>query len=213
MTDASLPQNVYRLAQKEFDAIPGSPWVYSVNDSIRALFLRLPQLKTISDSHNGINTGQNERFMRYCWESHSKSNKNWKHFVNAGGYRKWYGNNQFIVNFNLPEIRELSGSALRAQHRWFQHGITYIKVSSKGFSARYMLPEYVFSSGGNATFVHNDKYLLAVLGILNSKLASYFLRLINPTLNYQTGDIERIPVVYLDGVSNRETNSKTDIRD
>jgi len=192
MTD--LPPNVYRVRQRDFDAIPGSPWVYWVGDPIRALFTQLSSLREISDSVNGINTGANFRFVRYWWELLEKMPGNWCPFVSGGTYKKWYGNLDFVVNLHLEEMRELGGSALRAQDLWFREGITYVKVSSKGFNSRFLPPGYVFSSGGNCTFPERTEDTLSLLGLLNSGLAAYILRLLNPTVNFQTGDVERIPL-------------------
>ena len=67
MTDARLPQNVYRLEQKEFDAIPGSSWVYWIGKPIRSLFETLPKLSNVAHPAVGLQTGDNSRFLRLWW--------------------------------------------------------------------------------------------------------------------------------------------------
>lgn len=65
---SELPPNVYRVAQRRFDAIPGSPWVYWVSDSIRELFERLPSLGQVAQPRQGLATADNFRFLRFWWE-------------------------------------------------------------------------------------------------------------------------------------------------
>ena len=68
MTDALLPPDVYRLAQKEFEAISGKPWVYWIDKSIRQLFEKLPKLEDVAHPCQGMTTANNERFLRNWWE-------------------------------------------------------------------------------------------------------------------------------------------------
>jgi hypothetical protein len=186
---------VYRYKQSDFDAIPGSPWVYWTASLIRNLFLKLPKLGSVSNSVTGINTGDNFRFRKFWWERSGPLERHWKRFVSGGEYLKWYGNLDYIVNMDVKSMAQLHGSALRARDYWYRSGITYCLLSSKGFNARILPEGYVFSSGGNCTFTESEELLISILGILNSELGDYLLKLINPTINFPVGTVSNVPVV------------------
>ena len=123
------------------------------------------------------------------------SAEKWVRYVSGGNFLKWYGNLDYKLKDAFDEMRQLRGSAIRNQDLWFREGVTYCKLSSKGFNARLLPQGFVFSSGGNCTFSETEAVTpYDMLGLLNSRLAQYMLNQINPTVNYQTGDVERIPV-------------------
>lgn len=186
---------VYYLAQGRFDAIPGSPWVYWLDDNLRQLFGNLPSLSDIADSKVGINTGKNERFVRHHWEIPSSFRKSqWKPYVSGGPKRKYYGNLFYVLNWSEDEMLGYSGSALRAKEYHEREGLTYGLIGSQGTSVRLMPPGYYFSSGGNCIFPKNKHNLFSLLGILNSSFAVYLLKVINPTINLSVGDIAVLPI-------------------
>jgi len=207
MTD--LPANVYRLAQSRFDAIPGSPWVYWASDSIRALFETLPSLGEVAQPKVGLQTGDNFRFLRFWWEvgparigfgcrdreEARATGKRWFSYMKGGAYRKWYGNQEYVVNWHNDgqEMRAFAPRAvIRNPDYYFREGVTWSDLSSTGFGVRYLPPGFVFDVKGSSGFPLPGQRLL-VLSVMNSPWMGFALALLNPTVSFQVGDISRVP--------------------
>lgn len=141
-----------------------------------------------------MNSGGNERFLRFHWEINDLYN--WKLYSKGGPYNKWNGNNWLRINWkeNGRDVKESSKSILRNKEFYFKEGITYSASGSKGVSFRYLEKDAIFDVGGSCIFSKdiNDNYEL--LAILNSNLIAYICDCLNPTVNIQVGDIQRIPI-------------------
>ncbi|MEJ5330222.1 MAG: BREX-1 system adenine-specific DNA-methyltransferase PglX [Desulfobaccales bacterium] len=199
---------VYRYRQSDFPAIPGSPWVYWINNSLRSLFENLPKLQDLAPPRQGLATSDNFRFLRYWWETGISniafdcqdsndainSKKKWFPHIKGGGFNRWYGNLEYVVNW-LHDGRELKSivpaSVIRNPDCYFLEGLTYSRVGSATLNTRLSPQGFIFDSGAVSIF-RCDTFLF--LAIMNSKIANYFARLINPTINFQVGDIKRIPI-------------------
>ncbi|MFX1555420.1 MAG: BREX-1 system adenine-specific DNA-methyltransferase PglX, partial [Promethearchaeota archaeon] len=201
--------NTYRLAQRRFDAIPGSPWVYWVNDTVRNLFETLPKLEDIAPPKHGRYTGDNFRFLRFWWEvgkpavafgcRHSveamATGKRWVPYMKGGEQRRWYGNQEYVTNWldDGKEQKAFPGSGERNPQYYFREGATFPKISSAGFSARYMPPGFIASDAGTGLFPALVSATDTV-GIVNSKPFIYLLQLTSVTLNFQVGELAKVPV-------------------
>jgi len=208
MTETPLPANVYRLAQRRFDAIPGSPWVYWVSDNLHRVFEETQGLGDSADVGQGMSTSDNTRFLRCWWElslgliSFGCQNPalsklggfRWFPYMKGGGSRKWYGHLEFAINWHNDglEIRSTGRCTIRNSHRYFRSGITWSSLTSKSFSARVMPSGYLFDDKGSSCGIDNT-ILASALGFLNSSFASYLLNLLNPSVSFQSGDISRLP--------------------
>ena len=204
---------LYLYKQMDFAAIPGNPWVYWISPSIRNLFINLPQLRDIAQPRVGLQTGENFRFLRYWWEvgienigfgfrstkEAAKTSKKWFPYMKGGGFMRWYGNQEYCVNWQRDgaEIRclgEESGKvASRPQNTDFylRRGVTWTDLTGGRFSSRLSPGGFIFDVKGSSAFPDD---IPTVLGLLNSSFANYTLNLINPTVSYQVGDIARLPV-------------------
>lgn len=123
-------------------------------------------------------------FSKYKWFPYNK----------GGSYRKWYGNNEYIINWenNGEEIKKFSGSNLRNKDMYFREGVTWSTVSSNRNSFRYFNKGYLFDNGGSCLF--SDVYLEYIQGLLNTKVAVELLK-IQPTMNNQPGTIGGLPLI------------------
>jgi hypothetical protein len=217
---------VYRYRQGDFDAIPGSPWVYWITPGLRRLFETLPKLGEIAQPRVGLQTGDNFRFLRYWWEvgqqnigfgyasiqTAQASGKKWFPYMKGGSFRRWYGNQEYVVKWRNDgaEIRNLgieSGKvASRPQNTdfYFCRGVTWSDLTSGRFSARLSPGGFIFDVKGSSAFPKN---LQLVIGLLNSSFAHYALNLVNPTVSFQVGDLSRIPIP---NVSSANLNSMVD---
>lgn len=197
---------VYRYKQADFDAIPGSPWVYWITRGIRLIFGSHPKLAEIARTHCGMTTSDNFRYLRYWWEvgieqinrssltrlTAKDSRSRWFPYMKGGGFQRWYGKQSHIVNWFKDgiEIRN-SPSFPRAADRYFNRGVTWTEMGTGRFSARISPGGFIFDVKGSCSFPEDP---LAMLAILNSSFSHYALNLLNPTVSKQVGDVARIPV-------------------
>jgi hypothetical protein len=212
---------IYCYRQGDFAAIPGTPLVYWITPSLRQLFTMLPKLGEVTQTKYGLSTCDNFRFLRYSWEiakidiafrcdnmkQAEISGKRWFPIMKGGGFLKWWGNQMFLLNWkrNGEELKawiEDTGSHWTRRifniNYYFRRGLTYTTISSKGLSVRLMPEGMIFDHAGNCIFPDDYNLTHYFLALLNSPLVAYLLRLLNPTINFYTGDIERIPFPQVD---------------
>ena len=228
-----FPVRENRFAQVSADnffKIPGSPIAYWVSDNMLNAYDNGAALGTIAFPKTGMTTGDNNRFLRFWFEINlSKANfdatsateaqnskSKWFPYCKGGGYRRWYGYNEYLVNWfdNGYEIKNnvkdngLKAASVRSDGMYFKPLITWSAVTSGIFSCRYCAGGALFDSGGSSISVpENTNYLLA---LLNSKVGQYILDISNATINYQPGDIAGIPVLF-DNVSEVEGKTEKNI--
>ena len=190
------------VEQKNFEKIPGCPIGYWVSENYLRIF---QSKKSVIDAHpvkKGIDTGKNERFVRYWHEVSEKNlsltqyNRKWFTYIKGGEFRRWYGNTELVVNWEDDgrEIKMFKGSTIRNQAFMKKEAVTWTLLSSKaGISSRYVLSNSMFDNNGSSAFPSDNKeYLLA---FLNSKVANQCLAIINPTLAFQVGNIASLPFI------------------
>jgi len=208
MINENLPANVFALRQSEFRAIPENPWVYWTLSVMRNLFFSLEQMEAFVQPKQGLATTENARFLRLWWEL-EKAVRNqqtkWFPYMKGGGLLRWFGNQQFFVNWaaNGREIKEnilLRYPYLNGKWEWvakniefyLREGITWSLVSTTRFGVRYLPPGFIFDVGGSCGFPDTE-LLFSIMAVMNSPWMNYALRLLNPTINFQIGDIARVP--------------------
>ena len=200
------------MSQKDFEKVPGSPIGYWVSDSILNLFNN-PSVGSRTETRLGMATADNNRFLRLFWEVDSKNvflscNSTeesevscliWYPYAKGGVFHKWYGNNEYLVNWkhNGEEIRSFADSNGKIRsHNYnldyiFKKGITWNALSSGNTSFRVM-NNSLFDNAGSSLFCNESDYY-NVLGYLNSNLFRHLVPIINPTFNFQPGTISSVP--------------------
>lgn len=218
-------QNRYINKQENFAKIPGSPVAYWVSDNFLKTFDN-PLLNEYADCNNGFTTGNNELFLRLWFEviiskiyfkcpslyDASISHKKWFTYNKGGQYRKWFGNNEYVLNWggNGSELKGYGHLVPRSIRYMFKESISWSKVSSGICSFRYKEIGTMFDVAGLSMFPkENIKILGYLLGLCNSKLSKYFLEVLSPTLNYETGHISRIPIIF-DKIVEKKINNIVD---
>jgi len=202
--------------QDDFKKIPGSPIAYWVSDNVREIFDISPSLSSIAETRKGMVTGNNENYVRswyeikisnfgaagYSRESAKSSGLKWFPYNKGGGFRKWYGNKIDVVNWQNDGALLQSAKHPTENRVWatnfnldyiFKPNINWGAVTSSDFSARYSCGSELFDAGGSAAFTDNYPLML-LIAYLNSYVASYCLKTINPTLNFQAGNISNLPI-------------------
>ena len=204
----------YEADQSNFSKIPGSPVAYWVSEGLLSAFATGKSLGDIALARNGMKTGENGRFVRLWWEvilqgfnptacdwkEASSSGAKWFPYNKGGEFRKWYGNNDCIVNwqnegdeiFNHAKAdkRNVQDYPLELK---FKPSVSWSLVTSGQPAFRYK--ENNLSDIAGMSFFTEKQELLIFLGFCNSKIALEILRILAPTINFQAGDIGRLPIV------------------
>ena len=208
-----------QVSTDNFSKIPGSPVAYWVSKAVIAVYNKAKLLGNIASPRTGMTTGDNNRFLRLWSEieiSKAKfdakdandavrSEKKWFPYCKGGGYMRWYGYNEYLVNWenNGFEIKNnikpngLKAASVRSESLYFKKLITWSAVTSGSFSCRLCEGGSLFDSGGSSIDVRGQT--LYILAILNSVIGQFYLDISNATINYQPGDIAGIPVAFPNG--------------
>ena len=203
-------ENWYAADQSNFSKIPGSPVAYWVSEKTIAAFQR-GILADIADTKQGFATGDNNRFLKFWqeidWstvglgfesrESARESSRKWFPTNKGGSYRKWYGNNIYVANWENDgsEMRAFSGSVIRNPQYYFRQGITWSSLAGGRLSMRYSPKGFIFESKGSMCYLKDDSYLFYVLATMNTKVVDSMLGILAPTLDYHEGPMSKVPVV------------------
>jgi hypothetical protein len=208
-------KNKFLTNQSVFDKISGIPVYYWVTEKIESIYNNSKTVSDISKVGKGIGTGDNKKYLR-LWHEISISKfslsgeKNYKWFkYNKGGlFRKWYGNNEYVINWGNSgdEIISNSNSYVRNKEYFFREGLTWTKVTSDRFSMRYFGTGFLFDDSGCCLFPNNYEMMYYYLGVLNS-CVFYVLVGFSHTLTYQVGDIAKLPIVNPNEVNLLRINS------
>ncbi|WP_259714200.1 BREX-1 system adenine-specific DNA-methyltransferase PglX, partial [Weissella cibaria] len=204
-------KDVYRTNQSNFKIIPGSPIAYWSSEHLFKTF-EYKKLDSVFEPRVGLITGDTSRFLRLWFEVqngninfHAKPGENtdlfkWYPYQKGGSFRKWYGNNEFIINWKNDgyEIKEDNYSGNRVKsHNYngetaFKKSVVWTKISSSFFASRIVDEGFLFDDASPYGSVLDDGEY--ILGLLNSKVADNYLQLMNPTLNFLPGDVRKIPL-------------------
>ena len=215
ITEFHNRRNWHYVKQSNFAKIPGAPVAYWVSENVIKTF-EYDKIGDVSKAKPGLQTGCNELFVRLWYEvifnkmkldakSISESvisQKKWFPYNKGGDYRKWYGNNEFIVNWehdgNLIRNFKNEQGKLRSVSRntdyYFKESFSWSLITSGGISFRYKPNGFIFDVAGMSCFT--DKNLEYFLALCNTPVVDAYMKIIAPTINYQAGDIAKIPVIF-----------------
>jgi type II restriction/modification system DNA methylase subunit YeeA len=196
--------------------IPDKPITYWASNTTIKAFNDFQCLGDVAEPKAGLTTGDNTKFQRYWYEvSCSKlglyintredalnSSLKWFPCNSGGEYRKWFGNNFTVVNWenngdsiiNFADENGRLKASPRSMNKYFLEGVTWSKISSGKFSARYFPNGFIFDDTGQSIFP-KDLDAIELIAILCSKPTEHFLSLISQTLSFNKGDIARVPSV------------------
>ena len=203
-------KNHHYSDQTNFSKIPGSPVAYWVSERTIDSFQK-GILADIADTKQGFATGNNNHFLKFwqevAWntvglncdsrETAKESLKKWFPTNKGGSYRRWYGNNIYLANWENDgqEMRAFSGSVIRNPQYYFKQGITWSSLSSGGLSMRFSPKGFIFESKGSMCYFKNDCNLFYILALMNTKVVDSMLKILAPTLDYHEGPMSKVPVV------------------
>jgi len=191
----------YRASAEDFGKIPGSPVAYWLSEQFRDAFSKFKRVGELAVASNGIQTGDNARFVREWHEVESSAleSKKFVPYNKGGAFRKWFGNNENVVLWadNGFQIRGQSNCCIRGEENYFNEGITWSDITSARSSFRYFPEGHLFDAKGPSAFTKQEHKDL-LLGFLNSTLVYVFSKALNPTLSFQIGDFRNLPIKLLE---------------
>ena len=202
----------FEVNQHEFVQIPGSPIVYWLSEAVFRIFDRKiakdaggDALSDIADVAQGVTTGDNARFLRFWWECYCRTIQfdrislqetplqRWVPCDKGGGFRRWSGNNEYIVDWteNGKKLFDFPGSTPRNREITFKNALACSKISSGQPSFRRRNHGFAYS---DAAVALSDSTLLSELNcFLNSTAALTIMQALSPTLNFEVGQIRSLP--------------------
>lgn len=201
----------YIRNQMDYLEIPGENIAYWISKNMKDVFNKSVPLGEIAEPKQGMATADNNRFVRFWFEVDrdsiglkyinsvlaKESKKKWFPYNKGGDFRKWYGNNEFVVNWENDgmEIKNYKASVIRNEGFYFKKGITWSLISTSNFAARLSEGGFIFDVGGSTVFPEENK-IDYILALMNSKVSYEILKMIAPTINFQVGDIKEIPIIF-----------------
>ncbi len=211
----SFPVKGNRFSQIEsenFSKIPGSPIAYWASKKFLLTFETGKQLSTIASTNNGFTTGDNNKFLRLWYEvpansikldcssfdETKNSDKKWFPYNKGGDFRKWYGNNDYLINWyrDGKDIKDYGHLVPRSMKYQFHESITWNKITSGTSAFRYKTVGTMFDVGGLSMFCESHEMLIYLMALCNSRYTKELLKMISPTLNCESGHVASIPVIY-----------------
>ena len=202
--------NRYIASQKNFTIIPGAPIAYWISTGFKKIFENGEQITQYVSSRDGLTTGNNELFIKQFWEvpyTHIKfackdsetfwaSGKKFAPLIKGGLYRKWYGNNWFVITYDKAGYEKLSncGNKLPSREIYFLPYMTWNRISTR-MAFRFCEQGYLFESASLVAYATSKDNLMYALAFANSVVARSEMQLINPTTNMLSGYVDslRIP--------------------
>ena len=199
----------YQASAEDFDKIPGSPVAYWLSSRFFEVFEESEALKDSAEVKHGLSTGKNEEVVRLWSEINHRefgprhgsrdqaleSGDKWFPYNKGGEFRKWFGNCEYALRydkFGNDLMATFSGHRHDGKSHYFLEGVTWTFISSSSFAARYTPPGFVFDVSGSSLFVRNA---MIMTGFLCSKLCYNILQALNPTLNFQVGNLKSLPIL------------------
>lgn len=225
-------KNFYTASSADFERVPRMPIAYWLSARTLEIFEKTAPLKDIASPRQGMATTNNDLFLRQWFEvardrtglglspEHARiSHLKWFPLNKGGEFRRWFGNNEYVVNFenagrdicdyidNTPDVRVRSNGRVINRESYFREGLTWSTISTGKFALRYSPQGSIFETKGAMIFFDADASTFSVLGLLNTPLPDHFLKATSPTLDFHEGPVGRLPLKFDHTTVNETTKS------
>jgi len=217
---------LFMASSCDFGSIPSAPIVYWASEEMLKLFREGESITKYVFTRDGLNTGNNARFIRFMWEVPKKSvferasdssvfwvsEARWAPLIKGGSYRKWYGNLQHVIMYDREGFSILSncGNKLPSREYYFRETFAWTRISSPAGSFRYYDSGSIFESASLCAYAQSHADLVFSLGFANSCLAPSQLLLLSPTVNLLSGYFDMLVVPKLLSEQSKRVRSLTD---
>ena len=203
-------EDYFLLDKSKIMKIPGHPYAFWLSDKIISLFSNNLCIKNISYPKQGLHTGDNMKYIRLWYEVNNKKimfeeqdkwdeQYKWAMLNKGGEFRKWYGNRNYIINWenNGSEIKNNGQSVGAHNNTFFKDMIGFTDFTSYKPSFRYYGKGFVYDVSGPSIFNNdaniNNNYLLC---FLNSVIVEEFMNILSPTVHMNQTSLGNIPLIY-----------------
>ncbi len=215
-------KNVFLAVDEKFSSIPGAPIAYWLSDCVFKVFENLPSLASQAPTKQGLATGDNDQFLRQWYEVGSANlghgtlssketearHERWYPCNKGGEFRKWFGNNSIVVDWQnagkrIKSFKDDNGklrSRPQNENFYFQPGLTWSAISSGGLSMRLSPTGAMFETKGAMCFPTEDN-IFPALAFANTKIVNRLLLALSPTLDFHEGPVGRLPYKRVSGAS------------
>lgn len=202
----------------KFRNLPDNYIAYWISNKIENIFEENKSISEYAKPRQGLATGDNERFLRLWFEidinkigfnfsnrkSAAESKNKWFPCNKGGSYRKWYGNNEYVVNWENDgyEIRNFKNNNGKLRSRpqnmdyYFKEGITWSTLTSKALSMRYTPKGFLFETKGSMLFGENENISKNILGVMNGVVGNKLIQIVSPTMDFHEGPMGKIPMIF-----------------
>lgn len=216
----------FETNNNDFSKIPGSPIAYWVSEKLLNTFSGI-KLGDIAKPRQGLATGCNDYFVRFWYEVSTlntylsatsredaqNSKMKWFPCNKGGSFRKWYGNNDYVVNWENDgyEIRNFKDENGKLRSRpqnmdyYFKEGMTWSTISSASLSMRYIPKGFMFETKGSVCFANDSNNLKYLLAIMNTPIVAEVLLVLSPTLDFHEGPLAKVPILIDNSAKERVT--------
>jgi type II restriction/modification system DNA methylase subunit YeeA len=207
----------FRASTDDFKKIPGYPIAYWVSEGVRRTFAHGKTISEVAPVKQGLATSDNARFLRLWHEVrffninfNAKELKDTQGYVHkwyplnkGGGYRRWYGNHENVINWQnngeelwafTATLNQGANVRLKSREYYFKDSASWGSITSAATSARYYPSGFIFDCAGPSIFKGDELGVLFFLGLLNSRVSDVFVALMNPTLNFTVKDANSFPL-------------------
>lgn len=200
----------YTAHQSNFSKIPGSPVAYWVSKQLLLDFDKGVNLNLVAHPKQGIKTANKDKFLRFWHEVantkmsiFSGEGAKWFPCNKGGSFRKWYGNNEYVVDWEnkgyaICNYRDSNGKLLsRPQNLQYmlKEGITYTNISISSFGARYSPKGFIYDAAGSGIFCDDPSLIPYILAFLTSVVAAAITKITSPTMSFEVGQIASLPLL------------------
>ena len=214
--EQGMEKYFFRASAEDFKKIPGSPIAYWVSRQLRSPFEQYEPLSPVCKPTQGLATGDNSAFVRFWHEPNQFSigfgagsrdaaknlNKKWFPYNKGGDFRRWYGNQEFAVDWanDGHAIRNFTDGKGKLRSRpqnldtFFLPSVSWSKISSGLPAFRFFAPGFIYDVAGTSIFTDDPKLRIRVLGFCNSAVCRRILQILSPTLNFEVGHIASLPI-------------------
>lgn len=206
----TINERFHRKKQLEFFKIPGATVGYWLSDKALSIFDKQHSLDYFADLRAGISTGDNDLFYRLWYECSAttiswdynrtpfNSSYKWFRIIRGGDLRKWYGNRDNVINLQ-NSCYDISNSGLNHRLRtadyYVKRGITWNRISSKSVSFRIKDETVNFGENSPCMFLYDENIFDGLASLLNTKVITHYLSVINPTMSFQAADLLKLPII------------------
>ena len=207
----------HTISTRDFESVPGRIFAYWASPQVLNHFKNSISVGDVASPRQGLSTCNNDLFLRYWHEvdrqrlnleattrsEASESNARWFPYAKGGAFRRWYGNNEYVVDWKddgraIHEYNKVpmdyAGAPMRGKQFYFREGMTWTSLTIGEFSGRYCPSGFIFDAKGPILFPLDGFPLNVLIGLFNSKVASTFLKILAPTMDYNQGPVGRVPM-------------------